>query len=49
VERAVNGCEAVVQVRRFYTVLTEGDLDQQDPIADALGRILDGTLFCSGV
>jgi len=41
VERAGNGRSEQGSVTAFYTVLTEGD-DQQDPIADAARAILDG-------
>jgi flagellum-specific ATP synthase len=41
VERAGNGLEGGGSITAFYTVLTEGD-DQQDPIADAARAILDG-------
>jgi flagellum-specific ATP synthase len=41
VERAGNGLEGGGSITAFYTVLTEGD-DQQDPIADAARGILDG-------
>jgi flagellum-specific ATP synthase len=41
VERAGNGKEGSGSITAFYTVLTEGD-DQQDPIADAARAILDG-------
>jgi flagellum-specific ATP synthase len=41
VERAGNGMEGGGSITAFYTVLTEGD-DQQDPIADAARAILDG-------
>ena len=41
VERAGNGEEGGGSITAFYTVLTEGD-DQQDPIADAARAILDG-------
>ncbi|MEB0135230.1 flagellar protein export ATPase FliI [Actimicrobium sp. CCC2.4] len=41
VERAGNGREGGGSITAFYTVLTEGD-DQQDPIADAARAILDG-------
>lgn len=41
VERAGNGLSGVGSITAFYTVLTEGD-DQQDPIADAARAILDG-------
>ena len=41
VERAGNGREGGGSITAFYTVLTEGD-DQQDPIADSARAILDG-------
>ena len=41
VERAGNGKIGSGSITAFYTVLTEGD-DQQDPIADAARAILDG-------
>jgi flagellum-specific ATP synthase len=41
VERAGNGVEGGGSITAFYTVLTEGD-DQQDPIADSARAILDG-------
>ena len=41
VERAGNGKDGGGSITAFYTVLTEGD-DQQDPIADAARAILDG-------
>jgi flagellum-specific ATP synthase len=41
VERAGNGKPGGGSITAFYTVLTEGD-DQQDPIADAARAILDG-------
>ncbi|KTC84189.1 flagellar protein export ATPase FliI [Legionella brunensis] len=41
VERAGNGKPGNGSITAFYTVLTEGD-DQQDPIADAARAILDG-------
>jgi flagellum-specific ATP synthase len=41
VERAGNGDVGGGSITAFYTVLTEGD-DQQDPIADAARAILDG-------
>jgi flagellum-specific ATP synthase len=43
VERAGNGGKGRGSITGFYTVLTEGD-DQQDPIADAARAILDGHL-----
>lgn len=41
VERAGNGADGRGSITAFYTVLTEGD-DQQEPIADASRAILDG-------
>ena len=41
VERTGNGRPGGGSITAFYTVLTEGD-DQQDPIADAARAILDG-------
>jgi flagellum-specific ATP synthase len=41
VERAGNGLRGGGSITAFYTVLTEGD-DQQDPIADNARAILDG-------
>jgi flagellum-specific ATP synthase len=41
VERAGNGRSGGGSITAFYTVLTEGD-DQQDPIADSARAILDG-------
>ncbi len=46
VERAGNGAAGSGSVTAFYTVLTEGD-DQQDPIADAARAILDGHVVLS--
>ncbi len=46
VERAGNGAEGEGSITAFYTVLTEGD-DQQDPIADAARAILDGHVVLS--
>jgi flagellum-specific ATP synthase len=46
VERAGNGPEGGGSITAFYTVLAEGD-DQQDPIADAARAILDGHIVLS--
>ncbi len=46
VERAGNGRPGGGSITAFYTVLTEGD-DQQDPIADAARAILDGHVVLS--
>lgn len=46
VERAGNGSEGGGSITAFYTVLAEGD-DQQDPIADAARAILDGHIVLS--
>ncbi len=46
VERSGNGLEGAGSITAFYTVLTEGD-DQQDPIADAARSILDGHIVLS--
>jgi flagellum-specific ATP synthase len=46
VERSGNGLQGVGSITAFYTVLTEGD-DQQDPIADAARAILDGHIVLS--
>ena len=46
VERAGNGREASGSITAFYTVLSEGD-DQQDPIADSARAILDGHIVLS--
>lgn len=46
VERAGNGAQGGGSITAFYTVLTEGD-DQQDPIADSARAILDGHVVLS--
>lgn len=46
VERTGNGLPGGGSVTAFYTVLTEGD-DQQDPIADSARAILDGHIVLS--
>ncbi|WP_051378959.1 flagellar protein export ATPase FliI [Derxia gummosa] len=46
VERAGNGEEGGGSITAFYTVLSEGD-DQQDPIADNARAILDGHVVLS--
>ena len=46
VERAGNGLQGGGSITAFYTVLAEGD-DQQDPIADSARAILDGHFVLS--
>ncbi len=46
VERAGNGEAGGGSITAFYTVLTEGD-DQQDPVADSARAILDGHVVLS--
>ncbi|MXR36620.1 flagellar protein export ATPase FliI [Craterilacuibacter sinensis] len=46
IERAGNGEEGGGSITAFYTVLSEGD-DQQDPIADSARAILDGHFVLS--
>ncbi|WP_077001305.1 flagellar protein export ATPase FliI [Variovorax sp. KK3] len=46
VERAGNGAKGGGSITAFYTVLSEGD-DQQDPIADSARAILDGHVVLS--
>ena len=46
VERAGNGVKGGGSITAFYTVLAEGD-DQQDPIADSARAILDGHVVLS--
>ncbi len=46
VERAGNSDRGAGSITAFYTVLTEGD-DQNDPIADAARAILDGHIVLS--
>ena len=46
VERSGNGLPGAGSITAFYTVLSEGD-DQQDPVADAARGILDGHITLS--
>ncbi|MEO7010122.1 MAG: flagellum-specific ATP synthase FliI, partial [Caldimonas sp.] len=46
VERSGNGVAGGGSITAFYTVLSEGD-DQQDPIADAARGVLDGHIVLS--
>lgn len=46
VERAGNGSKSSGSITAFYTVLAEGD-DQNDPIVDASRAILDGHIILS--
>src|SRR3984885_275359 len=46
VERSGNGIAGGGSITAFYTVLSEGD-DQQDPIADSARAILDGHIVLS--
>lgn len=46
VERTGNGLHGVGSITAFYTVLAEGD-DQQDPVADNARAILDGHFVLS--
>ncbi len=46
VERSGNGLNGVGSITAIYTVLAEGD-DQQDPIADTARAILDGHIVLS--
>jgi flagellum-specific ATP synthase len=46
VERAGNGSQSSGSITAFYTVLTEGD-DQNDPIAESARAILDGHIVLS--
>jgi len=46
VERSGNGFDGIGSITAFYTVLVEGD-DQQDPVADAARGVLDGHIVLS--
>ena len=46
IERAGNAAEGGGSITGFYTVLSEGD-DQQDPVADSARAILDGHVVLS--
>ena len=46
IERTGNGIKGIGSITAFYTVLAEGD-DQQDPIADAARSFLDGHIVLS--
>jgi flagellum-specific ATP synthase len=46
IERTGNGLKGIGSITAFYTVLAEGD-DQQDPIADAARSFLDGHIVLS--
>ena len=46
IERTGNGIKGVGSITAFYTVLAEGD-DQQDPVADAARSFLDGHIVLS--
>lgn len=48
VERAGNGTHGGGSITAFYTVLAEGD-DQQDPIADSARAILDGHIVLNRI
>ena len=47
VERAGNGAAGGGSITAFYTVLTEGDDHNNDPVADAARAILDGHVVLS--
>ena len=47
VERAGNGLSGTGSVTAFYTVLVEGDDDENDPVGDAARAILDGQVVLS--
>jgi flagellum-specific ATP synthase len=47
VERAGNGADGSGSITAFYTVLTEGEDQNNDPIAEAARAILDGHIVLS--
>ncbi len=47
VERAGNGTKGQGSITAFYTILTEGDDVNNDPIADAARAVLDGHIVLS--
>ena len=47
VERAGNGAQGSGSITAFYTVLTEGEDHNNDPVADAARAVLDGHIVLS--
>lgn len=47
VERAGNGSSGTGSITAFYTVLVEGDDDENDPVGDSARAILDGQIVLS--